>query len=62
MYFINTTPLLCFVAGIGVLTPRATGFDMDKFWAVAAKMVKPGGTVALWTCCTSLPMSKFTQY
>lgn len=26
-------------------------FDMDKFWAEAAKVVKPGGTVALWTCC-----------
>jgi hypothetical protein len=24
---------------------------MDKFWAEAAKVVKPGGTVALWTCC-----------
>lgn len=26
-------------------------FDVPKFWAEAAKVVKPGGTVALWTCC-----------
>ena len=26
---------------------------MPKFWAEAAKVVKPGGTVALWTCCES---------
>lgn len=24
---------------------------MDKFWAQAAKVLKPGGTVAVWTCC-----------
>jgi hypothetical protein len=24
---------------------------MPKFWVEAAKVVKPGGTVALWTCC-----------
>jgi hypothetical protein len=29
-------------------------FDMPKFWAEAAQVVKPGGTVALWTCCTYL--------
>ena len=23
---------------------------MDRFWPEAAKVVKPGGTVALWTC------------
>jgi hypothetical protein len=23
---------------------------MAKFWAEIAKVVKPGGTVALWTC------------
>jgi hypothetical protein len=23
---------------------------MAKFWSEAAKVVKPGGTVALWTC------------
>ncbi|CRG87810.1 hypothetical protein PISL3812_04831 [Talaromyces islandicus] len=27
-------------------------FDMPKFWANAAKIVKPGGTVALWTCAS----------
>jgi hypothetical protein len=30
---------------------QAHWFDMTKFWAEAAKVVKPGGTVALWTCC-----------
>jgi SAM-dependent methyltransferase len=25
-------------------------FDFDKFWETAARIVKPGGTVALWTC------------
>ncbi|KAF5545309.1 trans-aconitate 3-methyltransferase [Fusarium phyllophilum] len=24
-------------------------FDMPKFWAAAAKLLKPGGTVAIWT-------------
>ncbi|PVH88488.1 S-adenosyl-L-methionine-dependent methyltransferase [Cadophora sp. DSE1049] len=28
-------------------------FDMTKFWAEAAKVVGPGGTVALWTCSSS---------
>ncbi|KUJ22537.1 S-adenosyl-L-methionine-dependent methyltransferase [Mollisia scopiformis] len=28
-------------------------FDMPKFWAEAAKVVKPGGTVALWTCSSA---------
>ncbi|KAH9218970.1 S-adenosyl-L-methionine-dependent methyltransferase [Leptodontidium sp. 2 PMI_412] len=28
-------------------------FDMTKFWAEAAKVVRPGGTVALWTCSSS---------
>lgn len=27
---------------------------MDKFWMEAAKVVKPGGTVALWTLCRLL--------
>lgn len=30
-------------------------FDMPKFWADAAKVVKPGGTVALWTCSSLFP-------
>jgi hypothetical protein len=30
---------------------QAHWFDMAKFWAKAAKIVKPEGTVALWTCC-----------
>ena len=28
---------------------QAHWFDMSKFWVEAAKVVKPGGTVALWT-------------
>lgn len=27
-------------------------FDMDKFWTGAAKLLKPGGAVALWTCAS----------
>ncbi|KAG0650928.1 putative S-adenosylmethionine-dependent methyltransferase CRG1 [Hyphodiscus hymeniophilus] len=30
-------------------------FDMDKFWAEAAWVVKPGGTVALFTCYPDTP-------
>jgi trans-aconitate 3-methyltransferase len=36
---------------MGADFPKAHWFDMTKFWAEAAKVVKPGGTVALWTCC-----------
>jgi hypothetical protein len=36
---------------MGADFPKAHWFDMTKFWAEAAKAVKPGGTVALWTCC-----------
>ncbi|WXC56155.1 hypothetical protein SNK03_002091 [Fusarium graminearum] len=28
---------------------KAHWFDMPKFWNAAAKLLKPGGTVALWT-------------
>lgn len=28
---------------------EAHWFDMPKFWAAAAKVLKPGGTVAIWT-------------
>ncbi|CZS94714.1 hypothetical protein WAI453_013382 [Rhynchosporium graminicola] len=28
-------------------------FDMTKFWSEAAKVVRPGGTVALWSCSSS---------
>ncbi|RFU24108.1 hypothetical protein B7463_g12231, partial [Scytalidium lignicola] len=28
-------------------------FDMNKFWSQAAKVLKPGGTVALWTLASS---------
>lgn len=28
---------------------QAHWFRMDEFWSQAARMVKPGGTVALWT-------------
>ncbi|KAH8815271.1 S-adenosyl-L-methionine-dependent methyltransferase [Xylogone sp. PMI_703] len=28
-------------------------FDMNKFWSEAAKVLKPGGTVALWTLSSS---------
>ncbi|KAH8792615.1 S-adenosyl-L-methionine-dependent methyltransferase [Hyaloscypha finlandica] len=34
-------------------TMAAHWFDMAKFWAKAAKVVKPGGTVALWICASS---------
>ncbi|XRM46698.1 hypothetical protein ABZX51_009727 [Aspergillus tubingensis] len=27
-------------------------FSMEKFWVSAAKIVNPGGTVALWTCAS----------
>ncbi|GKZ25173.1 hypothetical protein AbraIFM66951_001131 [Aspergillus brasiliensis] len=27
-------------------------FSMEEFWASAAKIVNPGGTVALWTCAS----------
>jgi hypothetical protein len=37
-----------------MLTMQAHWFEMDKFWAEAAKMVKHGGTVALWTLCELL--------
>lgn len=30
---------------------QAHWFDMEKFWVEAAKVVRPGGTVALWTLC-----------
>ncbi|KAF8866480.1 S-adenosyl-L-methionine-dependent methyltransferase [Acephala macrosclerotiorum] len=33
-------------------------FDMPKFWADAAKVVKPGGTVALWTCSSLFPLKE----
>lgn len=28
---------------------QAHWFDMPKFWAAAADVLRPGGTVALWT-------------
>ncbi|KAL2064849.1 hypothetical protein VTL71DRAFT_3989 [Oculimacula yallundae] len=28
-------------------------FDMSAFWSETAKVVRPGGTVALWTCSSS---------
>ncbi|KAI9814990.1 MAG: hypothetical protein M1827_002833 [Pycnora praestabilis] len=27
-------------------------FDMDAFWSEAAQVLKPGGTIALWTCAS----------
>ncbi|KAJ8070036.1 hypothetical protein OCU04_000437 [Sclerotinia nivalis] len=37
---------------------------MDKFWAQAAKALKPGGTVALWTrgstLCSLPPILSYT--
>lgn len=28
---------------------KAHWFDMPRFWAAAADLLKPGGSVALWT-------------
>ncbi|KAK8046349.1 hypothetical protein PG996_014413 [Apiospora saccharicola] len=41
-------------------------FDMDRFWRQAGRMVKPGGTVALWTksslyCHPSTPNASQVQ-
>jgi len=35
-------------------------FDMSKFWAAAAEVMKPGGTVALWTSCRDFAGEYFT--
>lgn len=39
---------------MGKLILQAHWFEMDRFWVEAAKVVKPGGTVALWTLCEFL--------
>ncbi|KAK0719328.1 S-adenosyl-L-methionine-dependent methyltransferase [Lasiosphaeris hirsuta] len=36
-------------------------FDMPKFWAAAAEIMKPGGTVALWTGFRKVVESTTTQ-
>jgi hypothetical protein len=35
--------------GMMLIHSKAHWFDMPKFWAVVADVLKPGGTVALWT-------------
>ncbi|KAF7362434.1 S-adenosyl-L-methionine-dependent methyltransferase [Mycena venus] len=35
-----------------VAAMAAHWFDMSKFWAAAARVLKPGGSVALWTCAS----------
>ncbi|KAF4617083.1 hypothetical protein G7Y89_g15066 [Cudoniella acicularis] len=37
-------------------------FDMNEFWAEAAKVVKPGGTVALWTRASLFPHPDTPNY
>ncbi|PMD24966.1 S-adenosyl-L-methionine-dependent methyltransferase [Hyaloscypha hepaticicola] len=37
-------------------------FNMTKFWAEAAKVVKLGGTVALWTCASSFAHPSTPNY
>ncbi|CAG2004742.1 unnamed protein product [Fusarium graminearum] len=36
-------------------------FDMPKFWNAAAKLLKPGGTVALWTAFRQSGMHRGTE-
>ncbi|RDW77249.1 hypothetical protein BP6252_05302 [Coleophoma cylindrospora] len=36
-----------------VAAMAAHWFDMERFWIEADKVLKPGGTVALWTCASS---------
>ncbi|PMD39941.1 S-adenosyl-L-methionine-dependent methyltransferase [Hyaloscypha variabilis F] len=51
-------------ASVDLLTSAmaAHWFDMTKFWAEAAKVVKPGGTVALWTCASSFAHPSTPNY
>ncbi|KAE8391195.1 S-adenosyl-L-methionine-dependent methyltransferase [Aspergillus alliaceus] len=37
---------------IAATAVRPTGFSMPKFWAEAANIIRPRGTVALWTCAS----------
>ncbi|KAK5651161.1 hypothetical protein OQA88_13208 [Cercophora sp. LCS_1] len=48
---IDQIPSLVPTESIDLVTAAyaAHWFDMPKFWAAAAKILKPGGTVALWT-------------
>lgn len=32
------------------LHTQAHWFDMEKFWKTMSEILRPGGTVALWTC------------
>jgi trans-aconitate 3-methyltransferase len=34
---------------VGAAVSQAHWFDMSKFWAAAAKVLRPGGSVVLWT-------------
>ncbi|KAG9237590.1 S-adenosyl-L-methionine-dependent methyltransferase [Amylocarpus encephaloides] len=42
---------------VDMLTVAAAAhwFNMDKFWAEAAKVLKPGGTLAIWTRASGFP-------